>query len=426
MGAEAAGTRARSASPSPRRRRARRVVFFALYAIVVALVLVEGWFRYRTRDVGGQATIDGVALLPYELVPAKRREILRRDPGDPSALGYEIPDPSLGWTIRPGGRSKEVGKDGVPVYAANALGLRTTPGRDVASPKPPGIFRVLAVGDSFCHGDEVAFEETWTTALERGLGNDVEVWNGGVPGYGTDQAVLRCEGLLPKVAPEVVVLTVYRQNLSRNLTFFRSLHAPGTGLPWSKPRFVPEGAGLVLRNVPVVPPSEVAAVLESYATHPLSRDDRFWLPGLYEGRALDVFRVYRYWRSLDAEALLRRAQDGHLVAGGEAVVVGERLVRRFVDFVRRAGATPLIAVLPDVEDVRDLIEKRAPRTRPLQEALLAAGFPVVDTGPGVAAALAPGERPESLYVRGVGHPNPRCCRAIAAALLAPVAALRNR
>jgi lysophospholipase L1-like esterase len=51
----------------------------------------------------------------------------------------------------------------------NSIGFR-----DVEFPvqKPPGEFRVLAVGDSFTYGSGVLAEDTWPEVLERGLASD--------------------------------------------------------------------------------------------------------------------------------------------------------------------------------------------------------------------------------------------------------------
>jgi len=50
---------------------------------------------------------------------------------------------------------------------------------------------ILTVGDSFTFGDQVKNSETWPACLAQKTGLDV--WNGGVFGYGAAQAVLRAE-----------------------------------------------------------------------------------------------------------------------------------------------------------------------------------------------------------------------------------------
>lgn len=72
----------------------------------------------------------------------------------------------------------------------NALGLRGPP---PAAPKPAGVPRILVVGDSSLFGHGVADDETYPAQLEStlaGLGQRVEVINGGTPGYSTEQTRL--------------------------------------------------------------------------------------------------------------------------------------------------------------------------------------------------------------------------------------------
>lgn len=65
---------------------------------------------------------------------------------------------------------------------------------------------MIAVGDSFTAGSEVADAETWPAQLERLI--DGPVINAGVGGYGTDQMILRSESLLPVLQPSAVVVGI--------------------------------------------------------------------------------------------------------------------------------------------------------------------------------------------------------------------------
>ena len=69
-------------------------------------------------------------------------------------------------------------------FSTNALGIR---GPKMA-PKTAGVSRVLAVGDSFTLGMQVSDEETFVAQLNQKLGPQIEVYNAGVPGFGTQQA----------------------------------------------------------------------------------------------------------------------------------------------------------------------------------------------------------------------------------------------
>ena len=72
---------------------------------------------------------------------------------------YTLPDPVLGWRNRPGATVRYQRRDYRTEVTINALGFR-----DVERPlaKPPGVTRVLALGDSFLEAYTVEIEESIT------------------------------------------------------------------------------------------------------------------------------------------------------------------------------------------------------------------------------------------------------------------------
>jgi hypothetical protein len=148
-------------------------------------------------------------------------------------FGSETPaqhDSLLGYVLRPG--VHEIGDQSATVDDAS---LRVTPLPESARGRP-----ILVVGDSFTFGAEVRDHETWPAYLAGLL--ERPVVNGGVPGYGIDQAILRAEQLLPRVAFEFVVVTYISGDVDR--AEYAYLYS------W-KPYFQTEGGRLELRNVPV-------------------------------------------------------------------------------------------------------------------------------------------------------------------------------
>ena len=385
------------------RPRRRRKLLFALWVTVAALLLIEAVSRLKTQAVNGGLRLNGVDLLPLSLVTESRRRALIED------HPYLVADEHCGWTIRPHGRTD----DGL--YAANGHGLRSAP-LNVPKARLAGVRRVLVVGDSLAHGDELPWGETWCARLQEGLGAGQEIWCGAVPGYGTDQALLRLERLLPVIEPEVVILGVYRQNLLRNLTFFRSLQHPRTGIPWSKPRFVLRDGELTLANYPALPPAEVDVTLASYEGTPLSRDDRFWEPSLYEDDGRYRSRIWRYLISRGRLNGFYERSAEMLHRGGPGVTLGVALVQKFRRDMSALGRRPLILILPDEIDVRGW-RTGEPPIQPFLDALAAASIPFIEAGQSLAASLAEGETAAALFVGGRGHPNGRATRVIAEILL---------
>ena len=92
-------------------------------------------------------------------------------------------------------------------YRVNALGLR---GPEATLEKPPGVKRVVVLGDSIAFGYWVAEPDAFPRQLEKLLpdvpGSRVEVLDFGVPGYNLDQEIeaLRVKALA--FEPDVVVV----------------------------------------------------------------------------------------------------------------------------------------------------------------------------------------------------------------------------
>ena len=111
-------------------------------------------------------------------------------------------DPKIGWEPRP-----------LAERSTSRAGINDLGYRDVNHPvpKPPGVFRIVVIGDSIAQGtgikDEKAiFPRLLETSL-RSKGVPAEVQNFGVPGYNTQQevATLMAKGLA--YSPDIVILS---------------------------------------------------------------------------------------------------------------------------------------------------------------------------------------------------------------------------
>jgi hypothetical protein len=131
----------------------------------------------------------------------------------------------------------------------NSLGLRD---REIDVPKRPGVKRVLVLGDSFVFGAGVEAQWRMTDVMDRALGDDVEVINAGVSGWGTDQEVINYETSLRKLDADVVVLTVMAANDVINNMLDHLFLTPAT----PKPRFHFQDGKLVWSG-PIARPAPV-------------------------------------------------------------------------------------------------------------------------------------------------------------------------
>jgi hypothetical protein len=153
-------------------------------------------------------------------------------------------DPQLGWVPK---------QDPIPdkwVTPATILkdGTRSNGGGEVRDANHP----ILAVGDSFTFGMAVPDWQTWPAQLEQLSGRTVI--NGGVSGYGIDQAFLRAKNLLSRYRISTVIFSFIPDDIRRCQT--------SVGWGAAKPYFDFKDGRLTLENVPV-PPSLRSAPKES-------------------------------------------------------------------------------------------------------------------------------------------------------------------
>jgi hypothetical protein len=96
------------------------------------------------------------------------------------------------------------------IIEVNELGHR---GPERTPAKPPGVYRILALGGSNTFGAAVSNGESWPGALERSLaaqtGRKVEVWNLGVNGYVTAQKLTQARDALRRFAPDLLLFQLY-------------------------------------------------------------------------------------------------------------------------------------------------------------------------------------------------------------------------
>src|SRR5262249_44912878 len=86
--------------------------------------------------------------------------------------------------------------------------------------KPPGVQRIVVLGDSFAIGYEVDVEQTFAMVLERELQHKnlkVEVLNAGVSGNSTAEEDLYLEREVIKYQPDVVVTSFYDNDFLDNI-----------------------------------------------------------------------------------------------------------------------------------------------------------------------------------------------------------------
>ena len=116
----------------------------------------------------------------------------------------------------------------------------------------PGKFRILIFGDSFTAGDGVSNRARFSDVLET-LVPDVEVYNFGLPGSGTDQQYLVWREIGRHYEHDLVILAIQVENIRRVVARYRVYRSQtGEARLLPKPYFVRESSGsLRLHGVPV-------------------------------------------------------------------------------------------------------------------------------------------------------------------------------
>ncbi len=132
------------------------------------------------------------------------------------------------------------------LVSVNSSGFRSD--REFLPTKTPGMFRVLAFGDSFTAADGVSNKDRYTDILEKLLPG-LEVYNFGLPGTGTDQHFLVFREKAPQIEHDLVLIAVQVENIRRVTARFRPCRS-GDGIRevYAKPYFTLEPNGVLTRH----------------------------------------------------------------------------------------------------------------------------------------------------------------------------------
>jgi lysophospholipase L1-like esterase len=157
-------------------------------------------------------------------------------------------DSLLGWHHKRNVSSAIVSDEYKINVQYNAEGWR---GPDRRFSRPPNVFRIAVLGDSFVDGYTIPVQDRFTEVLETSLKPQFDVINLGVAGYSTDQELLLLDQEGWKFEPDLVVLAFYYNDVWGNGSrhFSESTRT-------QKPVFSLDTAGnLSLSNVPVPYPT---------------------------------------------------------------------------------------------------------------------------------------------------------------------------
>ncbi len=170
----------------PKRRLTKALFFLVLNVVSLCLIILACDIYLRVR---GDA--------PYRKTWPGQESFGRPAP-------WTQPDSALGWTNRPDYTKGEI----------NPQGFRDK--RDLARiEEKSGKVRIMVLGDSFVFGVHVENAQTIPGQLEAKLGDEYEVYNLGVSGWGVDQMYLAYVTYESRIRPDIVILAYIDDDVKR-------------------------------------------------------------------------------------------------------------------------------------------------------------------------------------------------------------------
>jgi hypothetical protein len=257
--------------------------------------------------------------------------------------------PTLGWTVHPNARSS----DGL--YQSNAQGLRAE--REYARTPPDDRIRITAFGESYVHGSEVAFPQTWEERLTAADGR-FEVVNAGVPGTAIDHALLRYREMRTRLDSDIVVIGFMSENVNRLVSVFFPYYLPGNEMPLAKPRFELQGGQLAFVPSPLQTRADLGRLLAGDpATYAALGAHDYWYhirphegveDALYSVRLAKI-GLYYGRRLLGADSFV--GWNRNYRPESQAVEIAWDVLDVFYRDALAHGSMPLIVIFPAVWDL---------------------------------------------------------------------------
>ena len=130
-------------------------------------------------------------------------------------------DPDLGWVLDRANSQLENRHSHYRFnYRVNREGFRNAV--DFASLSSHTTkTRIMLLGDSFAFGLFLEEEDTLSSILESKLGENYEVFNMGISGWGIDQMLLAYQKYTDVIRPDIVVLAYIDNDISRVMQAYR-------------------------------------------------------------------------------------------------------------------------------------------------------------------------------------------------------------
>ena len=157
-------------------------------------------------------------------------------------------DPVVGYRFIPNIRARIEHEGGGYLIRTNEQGFQSD--REFRQAKDPAVRRVLVFGDSFTAGQGVSNGYRFTDHLEH-LVPDLETYNFGLSGSGTDQQYLLYREYAQDIEHDLLIVAVFVENIRRVASRYRTWRdRDERPIVFAKPYFELDGDQLQLKGVP--------------------------------------------------------------------------------------------------------------------------------------------------------------------------------
>ena len=310
-------------------------------AIAIALAIAEIGLRLRMhRDEDGNCMFHSTRLRPFHPAVKRAEKIIARYQA--STNSDLIYDAELGWTLRP------------LVDNHNKAGFVTT-SPEVSVEKSSDRLRIALFGGSYTMG---VFDKGWWRVLEESLnsaGIKAEVLNFGVSGFGMDQAYLRWKRDGVPYHADLVIFGFVGGNCLDNENMMHMVKDPETSIPFTKPKFILDGAGGVkLVNSPTPSPEQIPEIMRHLDSWPPIQHEYFYAPDDFK---MKPWRLSKLAAFIEGKMVNPRSEGAlwdFYALQKEPAQVALGITKQFANEVTASGSLFWIAHLPHHTDLEQL------------------------------------------------------------------------